>query len=348
MENVWVHLDETLRGGESCFLATIVGASGSAPRGAGSRMLIKRDGEFVGSVGGGKLEAETLALARDNFKRRVSRVLPFDLSSGDAAESDMICGGTGEIFLDYVDASDPNNLLVFSRLRNTVERGSSCRLITVVDGSCSSARCLIDGDGLIVGDFRDAGELAASLPSGQASSPVSFGTFKGCRFFVDSVRGLDRVFVFGAGHVGRCVAPIARSVGFAVTVIDDRPEFANPERFPDADILVLESLAKPLPDLGLGPGSYVVIVTRGHLHDATVLEQSLRSPAAYIGMIGSKRKRDLLYRHLIEERGVSEERLAFVHSPIGIPMPAETPEEIAISITAELISVRAEKRNGQA
>jgi xanthine dehydrogenase accessory factor len=152
------------------------------------------------------------------------------------------------------------------------------------------------------------------------------------------------VYIFGAGHCGEKLARIVHTVGFETVVIDDREEFANAARIPEADeILVPEKLDAPFDSIVFGPDSYIVIVTRGHVHDELVLRRALRTNAGYIGMIGSKNKRETIYRHLTAD-GFTSSDIERVHSPIGIDIGAETPEEIAVSITAELIKVRAAKR----
>jgi xanthine dehydrogenase accessory factor len=158
---------------------------------------------------------------------------------------------------------------------------------------------------------------------------------------VEPVGGICRAFLFGAGHVARPTAQLAAMVGFAVSVADDRGEFANAERFPDADeIRVLDSFENSFTGLELGRDDYVVILTRGHLYDKTVLAQALKTRAGYIGMIGSRSKRNTIYAALFEE-GVSQADIDRVHSPIGISIDAETPEEIAVSIIGEMIQHRA-------
>jgi xanthine dehydrogenase accessory factor len=150
-----------------------------------------------------------------------------------------------------------------------------------------------------------------------------------------------------AGHCGEKLVHMLHIVGFNTVIIDDREEFANALRFPDADeILVPDEMDRPFDEILFNRECYIVIVTRGHLHDETVLRAPLRTDAFYIGMIGSRKKRETIYDHLRAD-GYTEADIARVYSPIGLPIGAETPEEIAVSITAEMIRVRAEKKAGQ-
>jgi xanthine dehydrogenase accessory factor len=149
------------------------------------------------------------------------------------------------------------------------------------------------------------------------------------------------VYLFGAGHISEQVAPLAKMVDFKVVVIDDREIFANRKRFPDADEVMVSEFDKCFDRFNMGDSSYIVIVTRGHLYDGIVLEQAVESEARYIGMIGSKKKIRTLYESLMK-KGISKEILSRVRAPIGIDINSETPEEIAVSIVAELIMVRGE------
>lgn len=159
--------------------------------------------------------------------------------------------------------------------------------------------------------------------------------------FLQEFKIKSTAYIFGAGHVGMAVEPILRYVGFDTVVIDDREEFINRERFPKAkDIVKVKDYKETIPQIQSGKDSYIVIITRGHAGDLEVLKNSLKIDCAYIGMIGSRKKVAHTFE-LLEKEGVPKERLEFVHSPIGIDIKAETPEEIAISITAEMIRVRA-------
>ncbi|HHW43613.1 MAG TPA: XdhC/CoxF family protein, partial [Desulfotomaculum sp.] len=205
--------------------------------------------------------------------------------------------------------------------------------------------CLLLQEGRPVGCSLPAGRLEPLLRAGGSRYPQLLQV-DGDTFLVEPVSSPHTVYLFGAGHVAQKVAWLASFVGFRTVVLDDREEFANRERFPRAEeIIVLDDFEHAMKDLPIGRDSYLVIVTRGHRYDLTVLAQALQTGAGYIGMIGSTGKREAIYRAL-REAGVTGEQLARVHSPIGLPIGAETPEEIAVSIVAELIKVRGELMNG--
>jgi xanthine dehydrogenase accessory factor len=150
------------------------------------------------------------------------------------------------------------------------------------------------------------------------------------------------LLIAGAGHVGQAIARLAVNLDFRVVVIDDRPDFASRERFGERIELIVDDITSALRDHPIDAGCYVVIVTRGHRHDHHALDAVIRRPAGYIGMIGSKRKSATIL-HALADAGVSQELIDGVHTPIGVPIQAATVDEIAVSIVAELISVRRRK-----
>ncbi|MBE3581946.1 MAG: XdhC family protein [Thermoanaerobacteraceae bacterium] len=161
--------------------------------------------------------------------------------------------------------------------------------------------------------------------------------------FLEPVLPEPKILILGGGHVGQKVAALAKEVGYRVTVVDDRPAFANPQLFPHADEIICRDFADALQNIQIDPATYVVIVTRGHRHDYECLRQVIGSPAAYIGMIGSRRKVQGVRARLLAD-GIPQEALDRVHAPIGVDIGAETPGEIGVSILAEIIRVYREGR----
>jgi len=187
----------------------------------------------------------------------------------------------------------------------------------------------LDQQGL---DMRCGGDADVSIDYIDVKDPVRF---------IEDFDPVSTAFIFGAGHVGQALEPILRYVNFTTKVIDDRPDFANRQRFPEAhEVVVIDSFEDAYQGMETNENSYIVIVTRGHSADYDVLKQTLQRTTAYIGMIGSKNKVAELYS-MLREDGFSQQELDRVYSPIGLSIFAETPEEIAISIAAEMIKVRA-------
>lgn len=178
---------------------------------------------------------------------------------------------------------------------------------------------------------------------GDASVQIDYIDASNPGDFVKEFKLASTAYIFGGGHVAYALEPVLRHVDFRTVVIDDREEYANPERYPYAErTIAVDNFDHAFDDIETDEDSYIIIVTRGHRGDLQVLRQALKTPHAYLGMIGSRRKNRLLYDALLEE-GFKEENFADVHSPIGLSIGSETPEEIAISIVAEIIQARAEQ-----
>jgi xanthine dehydrogenase accessory factor len=245
------------RAGERGALATIVHTNGSIPSYESSRMLVREDGSIAGTIGGGCVEADVWAAAREVMQVEQPRKMTFNLNHQAEYDAGLICGGTLEIFVEPI------------------------------------------------------------LPQ-------------------------PMLYIFGGGHISSAVARVAHSAGFSVGIADDRSAFANAERFPMA-AEIHTTYEDAYEKIKPNASSYLLIVTRGHKDDMRVLAWAVRTAARYIGMIGSKRKVISVYQAL-EREGFSAEEFERVHAPVGLDIGALSPEEIAVSIAAELIAVR---RNAQ-
>ncbi len=352
MANIFTEIDGLLREGRAIALARIVSQSGSVPRETGVKCLVMEDGSVRGTIGGGRLEYETARRARDNFASRRSFLLHFELTGADAASAEkMICGGVADVYVEYLSPDNGETCLFFEKISDIIRDGKRGVLLTRIaegiDSGSSACRAFLTEDGSVRGSIEgyspddlakqqllEAGKAAIQKISDDA--PV---------LFIEPIVQEDAIYIFGAGHISTCLAPLAKMLGFRLTVADDRAEFCNAERFPHADELLVAPFAEVFDRLSFTSSSYIVIVTRGHLHDLTVLREALRHSPAYIGMIGSRRKIKMVFQ-LLSEEGVSKEILKTIHAPIGLAIGAESPEEIAVCIAAELIKVRAELRKG--
>lgn len=330
-----------LAAGEDLALVKLVGDRGSTPRAAGAEMVVRRDGSIAGTIGGGLLELKMMQAAAGVLESRVSLIVDLSLSGDDlASDEEMICGGSAEVLIAYVPPGAPgfaDVLTAFKEVRAVRGRAWLFTVLPLQRGGDIEI-CLLRDDGSLVGPrpcapdvLREAvGKIGVhgftTLPDGRDA-------------VVEAVDAPDRVIICGGGHVARALAPAALAVGFEVAVVDDREEFADPQRFPGAEV-TLGEFDGVLERLGVDRGSYIVIVTRGHTHDMDVLVQALRTPARYVGLMASRSKRARMVAALLEA-GMSEEALERVHSPIGLDIGAETPAELAVSIVAEMIQVRA-------
>jgi xanthine dehydrogenase accessory factor len=337
-------------------LVSTLETKGSSPRHSGAAMVVRTDGAIVGTVGGGALEGRAIRQALEALEARASRLMDYELTNADSAGLGMICGGRGLLLIEHIDPAGDARRDMMAALCDLLASGGRGWLVTGIataqdpgaagdpaaagtGGRLSIKRCLVDAAGNVTGDLAlPLSDLQALAKMGGALDGHTAGDRPG--IFVQPVGIPGAAYVFGAGHCGKSLVTILAMVGFRTVIVDDRAEFANAERFPDADVVAVpESFAGALAGLDVDEQSYLVIMTRGHMFDRTVLAEALRTPARYVGMIGSKTKVAETFQAL-REQGFTDEDLARVHSPIGLPIGAETPEEIAVSIAAEIIRVR--------
>jgi len=355
MIDVYTKAAELLAKNELSVLATIIRLTGSGPRGAGTKFLVLEDGSYMGTIGGGLLEARVLEAAKKVFATRAPIRLNLNLMGKDVAETDMICGGDVDIFLEPLSAEIQDQILGFRKILDIRKRGGAGLLVTVLNTDRWQKNTVprlfllpgVEPIGNLPGLKGVAEEITKNMPLALKQREPRLVISRddlggGVELFVEPILADSVLYIFGGGHVSAQIIPLASRVGFKVEVIDDRPEFADARKFPDAAKVHQYPFEGVLGKIPVDEFSYLVIVTRGHIHDKTVLEQCLRTKAKYIGMIGSRRKKAMIYEKLLEE-GFTKSDLDRVHAPIGLDIGAESPEEIAVSIVAELIQVRAGK-----
>jgi xanthine dehydrogenase accessory factor len=259
MLEIYEEIARILQKGERGALATVISVEGSTPRKTGAKMLIRDDGTFIGTIGGGMLEKQVLEQAVEVISTMESRIIHVDLTET-GKDKLMICGGKADIFLEPL------------------------------------------------------------MPR-------------------------ETLYLFGAGHISEKLAPMAKEIGFKLTIVDPRPNYNNFERFPGAN-LVLEDYTNARACLKIDEYSYIVIVTSGHNSDELCLEIALGTNAKYIGMVGSKKKVKEIKERL-KQKGFSQQHLDSVHAPIGLEIGAETPAEIAVSIIAEIVMIKRQELRNQ-
>jgi len=254
---------------------------------------------------------------------------------------------------------------IYDEIVTIKHEGNVAALATVVSAKGSTPRSggskmLIRNDGSVLGSIgggcleAEVWQTAMNVIKEQKPKLLNFdltgreetpeGLICGgtMQIFVEPIVPVPTIYILGAGHIGSAVSKIAKMAGFRVVVIDDRPAYANAERFPDADEIHVEDPVDMVSKLAINKVSYLVIACRGHLEDQRVLAQALKTSAGYIGMIGSKKKTKTIFGNLRNE-GIGQDLLDRVHAPIGIPIAAETPEDIAISIMAEIVDTARRK-----
>ncbi len=343
MINIYEKILNILKTGESLVTATILDRAGSAPRDAGAKMIIKKDASIIGTIGGGMFEATAIQLAESVFKDQKQVIKRFVLTDKDASGLGMTCGGELEMFLEHIDGSKKEIINKYERIVQLAKNESKFVVMTELSDKIDYDKCVCTKE-----DIYETKKIYSIFKENQIdfnNLEFQIVEFEQKKYLIEPVSIFEYVYIFGAGHISQKLATVTKLVNFKIVVLDDRKEFASRERFPDADeIRVIDSFDKVSGDVSIDNQSYVVIVTRGHAKDKEVLAQMLKTDAKYIGMIGSKKKIKGIYDQLLEE-GFTEKDLERVYSPIGIDIQAETPEEIAISIVAELIQIRREEKD---
>lgn len=324
--------------GQPFALATVVNHNGSAPRSTGAKMLVRTDGSIVGTVGGGQVEAQVVRLAQEMIQKHSATIQHYVFNGVDAASMDSICGGQVEVLIESINPYDVVMLDLVDALLDAIRQHQKAWLVTVFTPQMGKTdHLLVSAQGEIVGALPPLLTVDRVMQL-KTAAKIELDPYQ---VMIEPVTVGGKVYIFGAGHVSKSLAEFTNAVGFRTVVLDDRSEYANRERFPEADeIIVLDSFENSTNRIEIDAETFIVIVTRGHLADQTVVTQVLRSGAGYIGMIGSRRKVMLILEEL-RRLGFTEEEIARLHAPIGLPIGAETPEEIGISIVAEMIQVRA-------
>ncbi len=341
-------ITDLLEKGSPLVLSSIISLEGSSPRHSGTKMVVDANGKSYGTIGGSLLEATAIKESWAAIASGQSRLMEFALAGKDANDIGMICGGKAAVLLDYI-SPDKDNLAFFKLMRQTLEKGYNFYFLTHFKENRKSLKIL--GHTLLFPDGRaegsnllsneNAGYLRTEFHNFSSTSVIEL---QDTRIVIDPIRKVKTLFCFGAGHVAVPTAHIAALAGFRVIVIDDRPEYASAERFPEAfSARVIPDFNKALDGLEIDQDSFIVIVTRGHKYDREVLEPAVKTQAGYIGMISSRRKKAAIYEALLA-KGITQAELDRVHSPIGLEIGGETPEEIAVSIVAEMISVRSRQQ----
>lgn len=339
MENIYESAINFLNRRESIALAILIANSGSTPREAGAKMIIRENGEIIGTIGGGKIEVEVIKQAIDLIKNKKSIIKNYDLTKDGIASIGMICGGNASVYIQYLDASDNKIIEQIKRIIYYCSNNKSAWLVTKIsENENEYKQYLIEKDRLPEGDEA---KIIYDKISDKLTKKRTVFVEADDKYFIEPLYGKSRAIIFGGGHIGLALVPILKSIGFYTIVTDDREEFSSKQRFKDADEVITAGIEEAYRKIAIDSSSYIIIVTRGHLNDYTALINALKTDACYIGMIGSRSKWESQKVKLLEE-GYANADIERVHCPIGLKIRAETPEEIAISIAAEIIQEKAE------
>jgi xanthine dehydrogenase accessory factor len=350
MKNIYLQILDNQSDNSPLVLATVTSAAGSTPQKPGCSAIFNKDGLVTGTVGGGIVEGKVQRIVIDALSSKESGLFSFNLDNDIANKEDAICGGQISVL---VDANVNSSIAVFNLIKKSFENRIPGVLITMVTrfnenivlisrywmsrnfkpGIPAEFLKKIDPvvDNLLkAGDPLDFRELELSIPGEEPSSI----------FFLEPVFPLPELIIAGAGHIGKALSHLGNILGFDVTVIDDRPEYANSDNIPDASHIIVGDIGKAVHDIRKGDDTYVVIVTRGHKDDAEALKPCIGAGLAYTGMIGSRKKIAAMKTHFIEQKWATNEQWDSIYAPVGIDIKSQTVEEIAVSIAAQLVMVR--------
>ncbi|QMS88394.1 XdhC family protein [Nostoc edaphicum CCNP1411] len=290
-------------------LATVTSIKGSTPREVGAKMFISADGKIFGTIGGGAGEAKVYQQALQVLQTGKKQFVEIDLSGAPQRETQGVCGGIMQILLELWSGSESLNLV--NQIIDTLTSGRSGTIITPFNTHEKPYLLLKT-------------EIIASLHTTALIEPLL---------------APPTLLIIGAGHIAVSLTQVAKIAGFQVIVQDDRSEFATKERFPDASQVLAEPITSIQEILEKNTNLYIALVTRGYLQDLAVLPLLRKHPVKYIGMVGSNKRVTTVYK-ILQNEGYEPEFLHQIYAPIGLDIGALTPEEIAVSICAELIKVR--------
>jgi len=353
MKNIYLQIHNNADDIRDLVLATVIRTVGSTPQKPGSSALFNRSRLLAGTVGGGVVEGKIQMIAKEALDSKIPAAHLFSLDNSVTEGEDALCGGKISILIDPVLEK---NFAAFQSLTKSVLSRIPGILITLITQiksngiainrywATESEKEFIPGElwlhiepefkKLLTGtdsyDFREI-----FLPD-QGEEPSRI-------LLVEPVIPPPRLIIAGAGHIGKALSQIGSMLDFEITVIDDRPEFANPANIPSADHIITDDIGKAISMVEKGKDTYLVIVTRGHRDDGNALKACIGSGAAYIGMIGSKSKVALMKREFIEYGWATPEQWDSIFAPVGIDIKSKTVEEIAISIAAQLVKVKNER-----
>jgi xanthine dehydrogenase accessory factor len=349
MEDIYEKINELLDKKEDFVLATILKKSISVSREESTKMIIKKDFSIIGTIGGGIFEAEAIKLSSKVFESGAYIIKKCSITSERAEKLESACGGDIKLLLEYVDYNDSKMVEMYKNVQKLKRRRDNFVIVTRIPEEGKSIKGIdkwVCSESSLYGEEDDKVQcVIRKIREEFKHITTQYIDLDGGHYLIEPVLNSKTLYIIGAGHVSQKIAEVTKILDFKTIVIDDRKEFANRERFKDVEeVKVVPSFQNILKYINVDNNSYIVIVTRGHAYDKEVLGQMLRTDAEYIGMIGSKTKREFVYNRLLNE-GYTEEDLKRVHSPIGITIFAQTPEEIAISIAAELIKVERESFN---
>lgn len=334
MRELWDQMMKCLLNGGNAALSTVVHAQGSTPRGAGARMLCDRRGRVCGTVGGGVVEYQCIRQSAEALAKGIPQLQTYELDAS-AGGADMVCGGRVQVVIQPYGCNDAPRLTpALNALLEMDKAGEECFLAQDITPGGEGGFSAIDAGGHVTG-----AKLPDEVVAQRAARPVCVQA-QGRVYFLERLVRPGRVYIFGGGHVAQALTPVLAGVDFRCVVLESRREFLDASLFPGAEEVREADFSNLASAVQITADDYVCVMSRGHKDDLIIQAQVLRTPARYIGVIGSAAKAADAAAKL-KAMGFAESEIARILTPIGLNIASETPAEIAISIAAQLIRVRA-------
>lgn len=354
MKNLYLQILDQQSNNSQLVLATVTRTHGSTPQKPGSSALFGKKGLISGTIGGGIVEGKIQKAAPDAILLKESGLFHFNLDNDISKTEEAICGGQISVL---VDANLNNSISVFEQIKQSMVKRIPGVLISLVT-TITEKTVLINRfwmsetykppipfrfigkiepvvmSMLLPGNMSDYREMEFTIPE-EDYSPI---------VFLETVFPPPKLVIAGAGHIGKALAHLGKMLDFEVTIIDNRPEYADSENIPDADHIIVKDIGEAMEQLKKTDDTYVVIVTRGHKDDAAAMKPCIGADLAYSGMIGSKNKIAAMRLNFIEHGWATTKQWDAIHAPVGLDIKSQTVEEIAVSIAAQLILVRNSKK----
>ena len=327
-------IEQWLAAREQVAVATVIRVEGTAPRPVGARLIVSSGGRMAGSVSGGCVETAVYQEMIELLDGGPPRTLHFGITEDMIWDVGLACGGTIDVF---VQALDPQLVAAFGE---RVGLGEPVALVSFVEGENAGATALVTRDGTVLGpDSAPAATLATGMLDSRAERGGIFEPAPGMRVYIEPFLPPPILVIAGGVHVAIPLALFGKELGFRVVVVDPRQKFANRERFPGADQVLVTWPDQVLAGLDVGDTTYIVLLTHDPKIDEPTLAAALKTGAAYVGAIGSRKTHADRYERM-EKWGVTREQLDRVYSPVGLDLGGSTPEETALSIIAEVVAVK--------
>ena len=345
MKDVFDAAINEIKNNRKFVISTVTRTQGSTPQKPGAKLLVRQDGSGVGTLGGGCVEGDIWFASSEKIKREESaEVRPYELNEDLAAKDGLVCGGTMHFMIDPIE-----NKLEFEFFLDEINKAYNgdkpVALVQVLESKKDEEigkKILIREDGSKSGDLIS--EIIDEKLIKESRELLALGKNKTLKiedklFYLEAFTTPPKLLIAGGGHVSKAIANLAKPLGFELNIFDDRDEFANKERFPEANDVKVASYGEGFDQFNINANTFIIIATRGHRQDDTSTKAALSTNASYVGLLGSKRKTILIIEKLLSE-GIDEESFKKLKAPVGLNIGARTPEEIAISIISEILSFR--------